>query len=419
MTLMTWFKAESFGDAETRLISKSSSTADSDHWWTLGTSKQGNAHRLRFRLRSLFGSNKILTASSGDLVAGQWYFAAATFDGFNMRLYLNGQQVGSPFMSGWVGINTQIPVWIGDNAPGSPRGMLFRHMNQLQAAGSTDLRPLSGPLTVRSTTLNQATRTLLSGELGVPLVDDPSIQTADYSSFSPTAVSDYQLYPGGARYTIATLNSRVSNQQLGPEVTTNPLGVYRATDDVQLQDSLQLQGVLLGARDVEFSGTNIQLEGIDLPLLYGSSERIQLPCACVGRRLEFLADSTVQTNGMLVVADYTRFKSDDASMTATITGRLATGGLIINPREPWANTTAAQWNAGTLAFEQQRYSANGIRHFPTWLNSEGISLNPHIKIAPPSDNIRFHWHDWTQPLFLPATEGSGLRWNVLRWDDQA
>jgi len=74
--------------------------------------------RLRFRLRCL-GSTEVLVASgAGKVLPGEWTMAAATFDGFYMRLYKNGEFAGQQFKFGWVDEDDDIKAWIG----GSPSG---------------------------------------------------------------------------------------------------------------------------------------------------------------------------------------------------------------------------------------------------------------------------------------------------------
>jgi hypothetical protein len=345
-------------------------------------------------------------------------FAAATHDGYTMRLYLNGELVGSQTHIGPVGMISGVPAWIGDNASGSARGLYFRHLNQMRSAGYNDLRPFDGPLTVRSDTLTAADRSVISEELGVPLVEDPSNSSVDYSNFSPAEAATYQLYAGGATYTITTLSDSLSNRTLEADATSNPLGVFRAESNLQLNSNVRIRGVLLGEANVELAGSDIEIQSLELPALQSANEKVHLPCLCVGGRLEFLAASAVQTEGMLVVANETRFKAADSSMTATLTGRLITGGLNIEPRSPWSSLSDGNWNMGTNVFEMQRRQADGTPYFPAWLDSLGVSSNPHIQIVPTSATIRFHWHDWSEPLYLPKNDGAGLRWNIVRWHDQ-
>jgi hypothetical protein len=91
LTIATWFNADTFlaRHRDNRLVSKASSRSEQDHYWMLSTIDSGGVTRLRFRLKT-DGTTSTLIAASGDISVGQWYHAAAVYDGSTMRLYLNG-----------------------------------------------------------------------------------------------------------------------------------------------------------------------------------------------------------------------------------------------------------------------------------------------------------------------------------------
>ena len=417
LTLMAWIKADDFGSSYGRIISKSDDTDESDHVWMLSTTPSGGEHRLRFRLKTLGGSTSTLIASSGDLPTGQWLFAAATFDGLYMRLYLNGVLVGQQLKVGAVDVNPFVTAWIGENAPGSPRGLYFRHLNRMQAAGLNDYRPFDDQITVGSSALTDATKSLLEGELGLTIAEDNT--ALDYSEFSAADIESYTLYPGGLDYAVTSLGSTVTAQTLEADMVANPLGLFTADADVNFKSNVTLRGTLLASEDVDLDGSGIVIEGVDLPLLSQSTERIQLPAVITADNLEFLEDSAAQLNGMLVVSDLTRFRADDVGMSAAIVGRLVTRRFEIEPRSPWSGLTTSTWNSLAQVFDLQRWLDEGLEYFPDLLEYYGISSQPHFSLVPPTDTVRFHWHDWTQPLFLPANDGDGLRWSIIRWQEDA
>ncbi len=124
LTLLGWFSADDFGTADQRIISKALSTganAEQDHSWMLSTVQISGEHVLRFRVDA-GGTTDTLIASSGSLVAGRWYFAAATYDDATgvMNLFLNGTAVGSKVHSsgGAVGVDPTRAVVIGANPNG-------------------------------------------------------------------------------------------------------------------------------------------------------------------------------------------------------------------------------------------------------------------------------------------------------------
>jgi hypothetical protein len=121
LTLTAWVYPDQLGNCranDCRIISKSTSTAEQDHVWMLSTIKVGDQTRLRFRLKTN-GSTSTLIASSGDMVDGELFHAAATYDGVTMRLYKNGLEVGSLAKTGSINdpftATTSQGVWIGGN----------------------------------------------------------------------------------------------------------------------------------------------------------------------------------------------------------------------------------------------------------------------------------------------------------------
>ena len=102
-----------------RIISKASGTAEDDHVFMLGTIKQGNETTLRGRLR-VNGVTHTLIADEGvSLVTGTWYHAALVHDGSQMKLYLNGEEVGGKSIAGSIDQDNTVEVAIGKNPDGS------------------------------------------------------------------------------------------------------------------------------------------------------------------------------------------------------------------------------------------------------------------------------------------------------------
>gem|GEM_PF-2609465 len=117
LTISTWIKADDFGTSDGRIVSKATGTSTSSHWWMLSTVKKSGKYRLRFRLKA-DGSTSTLIASSGDLSAGQWVHATVTYDGFKMRIYMDGVLVGSTNKSGSINLDPNVGVRIGGNPVG-------------------------------------------------------------------------------------------------------------------------------------------------------------------------------------------------------------------------------------------------------------------------------------------------------------
>ena len=118
ITLAGWMRPESFAINDGRVITKAVEWGENDHWWMLSTISSGGEIRLRFRLKTEGQNTTTLIASSGALVVEQWQHAAATWDGTTMRLYLDGEEVGSVAKGGAaLATNLEAGVAIGSQPP--------------------------------------------------------------------------------------------------------------------------------------------------------------------------------------------------------------------------------------------------------------------------------------------------------------
>jgi hypothetical protein len=44
----------------------------------------------------------------------------------------------------------------------------------------------------------------------------------------------------------------------------------------------------------------------------------------------------------------------------------------------------------------------------------GLTVKPALTIQPDSSGVKYHWQDWSQPVYVKASADEGLRWNVVR-----
>ena len=122
LTIEALVNAQGFANCrlnDCRVVSKATGTSPSQHTWMLSTIAVEDENRLRFRLNT-GGSTKTLIATRGAVQTGSWHHIAATYDGSQMRLYLDGEEVGSTSMSGSIDQNPSVEAWIGGN-PNSPQ----------------------------------------------------------------------------------------------------------------------------------------------------------------------------------------------------------------------------------------------------------------------------------------------------------
>ncbi len=76
--------------------------------------RAGNGGRLNFAIGQ--GSWRELTTTSAVMKTGQWYHVAATYDGYVMRLYVDGIQVDSLKETDKIGVSTSTPLTIGSHS---------------------------------------------------------------------------------------------------------------------------------------------------------------------------------------------------------------------------------------------------------------------------------------------------------------
>ena len=115
LTLSLWLKADDFDTYDARLLSKATGYQDQDHYWMLSTFSNNS---VRFRLKAN-GSTSTLISSSNVLKAGRWQHVAATYDGQQMRIYVDGQQVASKPKTGIIDANSSVPASLANQPQGS------------------------------------------------------------------------------------------------------------------------------------------------------------------------------------------------------------------------------------------------------------------------------------------------------------
>ena len=98
LTLAAWLYSYDLANCvarDCRIISKTTGTAESDHYFMLSTIESGADTRLRFRLKA-GGTTTTLIASSGHLPENTWVHAAAVYDGGVEPDYLLDLVLGFP-----------------------------------------------------------------------------------------------------------------------------------------------------------------------------------------------------------------------------------------------------------------------------------------------------------------------------------
>lgn len=113
LTIVGWFKAAGFGDD--RFVAKATGAALANVHWSLGTHSN---NRLKAQLK-INGTTRELRPAVGAMSADVWYFAAMTYDGATMRVYLDGVQVGSAAYAGTASTDASVAVGLGNQPAGA------------------------------------------------------------------------------------------------------------------------------------------------------------------------------------------------------------------------------------------------------------------------------------------------------------
>ncbi|HQV32367.1 MAG TPA: putative Ig domain-containing protein, partial [Calditrichia bacterium] len=116
MTIALWMRADDFGVADARLISKATGVLDDEHNWMISTYDGGSA--LRFRLK-VDGSTRTLISNTGVLSLNTWHHVAVTYDGSQMRIFRDGTQVANQSASGAIDVSPSVPAAIGNQPAGA------------------------------------------------------------------------------------------------------------------------------------------------------------------------------------------------------------------------------------------------------------------------------------------------------------
>jgi hypothetical protein len=115
MTIVAWVKPGSDTLDGRNVIAKPDGNAVVT-CWGLGAVYASSRNQALFRLRTTSGATTSL--SGGTLTANQWTFLAAVYNGSNMVLYQDGNEVARTAKTGSIKSGT-MDVWIGGNSAGA------------------------------------------------------------------------------------------------------------------------------------------------------------------------------------------------------------------------------------------------------------------------------------------------------------
>jgi hypothetical protein len=299
----------------------------------------------------------------------------------------------------------------------------LRDLNKMQQEGLPDYRPFQSPLSIAYLRQDTATMTQLQSQLGLETSD--ATGTTVNPVAHPNVVLSYKLYPGGVSYPVPILQAlygnSLQNLTIQPDPVANPLGLVRSRNSLGIYNNVRIQGTIISegtTPDIQVYGTNVQIEGVNLPPLEGNSQAYQLPVALIRDDLKFHGNSAASVKGLVMVYDEFELRQGPKTQTFQLTGQLITSGLAIRGRNEFALLGTAEWETQHSLFLLQYLPLvpTSTKYFPTWMeNNAALPVAPGLRIARDTSGVKYHWHTWTQPIYQKDPTDPGLRWNLVRW----
>jgi len=304
-----------------------------------------------------------------------------------------------------------------DESSGS-RSDYLDHLKTKFGATGVDYRHFTGNVSLVAARQDGGTSSDIQ-KIGVNVVSTTALASLPVSYTN--APSTYQLYAGGPAYTIPNLlgayGSTPTAPTIGADVTTNPLGIYKAGGTINLKTATRFTGVLFsdGSSDeLRVDGTGVEINGLNLPMLSGSSTIYQLPASMIKNNLVIKNNSNSVVKGL--VMNWTNFVVDAGTQNTTfnLQGRLFTEDLDIAARTEWTAVANVGWTLQRTLFKLQ----SSVPYYPDWMDLSVFDLQPQprIKFQPPS-GVTYHWPDWSQPIYAKGAGDTYLKWNLVSWKD--
>jgi hypothetical protein len=295
----------------------------------------------------------------------------------------------------------------------------FFHQNQMCLNGGyEDIRTLTGRVYFPYGAQDWYVRDMLSS-MSVSTSDRAvDLPSADWSK--PAFFTSYRIFPGGPAYTIPRIPGSLQNETLAPDVIDNPLGLFYADTNVTLGDNVTVRGTLFCRESVRVDGTNVRLDPVDLPPLWGSSLPIRLPVATC-RDFEVEAESACVISGLLAAFDSIDVANAWSRGQLTVTGRVIADDLDIREDERWRSVDWWKRYDDYLRF------GSSATYFPVWMRLIGYHYAPTVEIKE-GETVQYHWYRPGAAIFVPhpndfseadPDERPGLRWELIEIGNEA
>ncbi len=110
LSLACWFKPEIVSGTERILMAKTIGPNEEDFLWSL---RLVNSTGARFRIRT-GGTLHTVEIPPSNIFSNAWYHLAATYDGHDLRLFLNGSTAANGQAGGTIGYHPEAPATLGN-----------------------------------------------------------------------------------------------------------------------------------------------------------------------------------------------------------------------------------------------------------------------------------------------------------------
>jgi hypothetical protein len=296
------------------------------------------------------------------------------------------------------------------------RTLYLNDLNKMRLAGLSDYRTFNGPVYLPFSVQNNTYFTLLTSSasgMGVTAVDTPAHESiTDW--LKPTSPGSYRIYPGGPAYTVQPVPDTLQATALGPDPTSNPLGLFYCDGTLTLGSNVTVQGSLFCGADIRFAGTNITVQPVALPALLGTNKPVKLAAAsCQNATVK--SGGGGQVTGLMAVFGTFLIESGSENMAFTLTGQLATSTLTVQQRTEWN----LNWSSYRTLFLRQLQTKpqTAVKYFPVWMGNQGRNPAPKFVFAPESPAVAYHWANSYDPIFIANPSDGGLCWDLLVWTE--
>jgi Tfp pilus assembly protein PilX len=287
--------------------------------------------------------------------------------------------------------------------------------------GYADYRPFNGPIYLPNAGQNSQTMSWLTS-MGTP----PNYTTAGSLSLASAMSSSltYRLYPGGTYYSAQSLGSSLTGVTYQADPIKNPLGFFVRQGEVDLNNNTTVQGSLVaqgsGTGEIYIYGTNVQLQPVDLPALYGSTQPLQLPVAMADDSIRIQPNCGGTITGLVTAGgSFEVISAGEYTINMQMNIRTLAKNFLIDARTEWEQGSF-WWNLIYSLFESQLGTRGQIVYFPVYLKAitnPPLDYIPRLVIQPDSHSIQYHWKNASDPVYIANPSDPGLRWEVVSWTD--